>query len=854
MIVRPINLIMQAFGVYKNRVEIPFDKIQGNLYLIAGSTGSGKTTIFDAISYALFNCPSGSLRTNSDLRSHFAKVDVETFVDFTFSIKNDVYRIIRKPSYLRKKQKGEGEILTKPTAELYLPNGTTMSNGVDIDNYIIQLLGINASQFSRIALLAQGEFLKLLNAQTQERGDIFRSIFKTSNYAYFQQKLKDETAKYKDEFDMALSSIIQYLIQLDIDDNDIKNQTDYFINNNVILNFDKYMEDVSNFLETQKQKNETDIQKIRSMEKNIEDKKRCSDKISLKLKLINSKHELIEKIKNQEIVFSDIKKEFEQSDKLKEDAKKLSIDISKLDEDYKKSLEVESLSADLTKNENELESAIKTLDDLVNDYSDLKKAHITNINTEIELNSDLLFKMQSDFEEFQNKLSEKTQSYNIKYNTYLSIQAGVLAKNLKENSPCPVCGSCVHPNPAKLEDENITKETLDVEKSEIDKMNISLSEKSKKCYEVNLNIESLKNKSKKLQNEYSIVVDETYISLKNDDFELLISQKKDEIDKLQDNISSSRILCASLKSKIETLETSFKGKSAKNILIEHEKLTLELDQLNSKIELLAKTYEKENLELQNLISNLELLNSQEAEYENINEGDFDKLNGEILTLSDELKLLNDVLKKADLKYHTNLKILDLIKNKYKDYLKLSQNYLSHKTLCDCANGNLKGKKRLAFEQYIQGYYLDMVLNEANKRFKVMTNGQFELLRKKDYTSLNSKTGLDIEVMDYYTYKTRSTKTLSGGESFKAALCLALGLSDCVSDMSGALNIESMFIDEGFGSLDSESVESAMDVILNLADLNRLIGIISHVEELKSKIQNQIITHKNDSGAYISMVF
>lgn len=194
-----------------------------------------------------------------------------------------------------------------------------------------------------------------------------------------------------------------------------------------------------------------------------------------------------------------------------------------------------------------------------------------------------------------------------------------------------------------------------------------------------------------------------------------------------------------------------------------------------------------------------------------------------------------------------------IKQKNKEYEKISNLHSDYKILSDCANGNLKGSARIPFEQYIQGYYLDMVLFEANKRLKIMTQNQFQLMRKKDITSLQSKTGLDLEVMDFYTFKKRSTKTLSGGESFKAALALALGLSDCISNFSNSMDIKAMFIDEGFGTLDSDSLDLAIDVIFGLSE-NKLVGIISHIDDLKLKIQNQIVVKKTNKGSLIEMNF
>ncbi|HSN67106.1 MAG TPA: SbcC/MukB-like Walker B domain-containing protein, partial [Fusibacter sp.] len=201
----------------------------------------------------------------------------------------------------------------------------------------------------------------------------------------------------------------------------------------------------------------------------------------------------------------------------------------------------------------------------------------------------------------------------------------------------------------------------------------------------------------------------------------------------------------------------------------------------------------------------------------------------------------------------NSKISENLKKTKGEIEGLERHYLTIKNLSDTANGDLQGKQRLAFERYIQAFYFNRVLMEANKRFSYMTNKRFELVRKDEASDMRSHSGLEIDVMDHYTGKTRSVKSLSGGESFKASLALALGLSDMIQTHAGGVQMDTMFVDEGFGALDSESLEQAIDVLNALTHGNRLVGIISHVSELREKIDRKIVVKKGNTGSYVELV-
>ena len=197
----------------------------------------------------------------------------------------------------------------------------------------------------------------------------------------------------------------------------------------------------------------------------------------------------------------------------------------------------------------------------------------------------------------------------------------------------------------------------------------------------------------------------------------------------------------------------------------------------------------------------------------------------------------------------NQRVLAELQDKLNELEKLGEAYRCVQELSDAANGHMKGKKKLQFELYVQASYFDRILREANKRLSGMTHDRFELVRNDFQETLNDR-GLELGVIDHYTGKARHVKTLSGGESFKAALALALGLSDVVQQRSGGVSIDTMFVDEGFGSLDAESLDAAIHTLLSLAGTDRLVGIISHVDELKERIDKKIVVRKSSSGSTV----
>ena len=839
---RPLKLTLQAFGAYPNKVVIPFEDLgANNLYLIYGVTGSGKTTIFDAICYALFNRASGSYKANSDFRSHFAKEDVETFVEFEFEFNNKKYRIYRAPAYERKKKRGDGYTTASAKIELYLPDLKILANN-EAEEEIKKVLGVDVNQFCQIALLAQGEFLKILHSNSAQRGEIFRNIFKTADFFALQKKLDTETKNLKNKLGSLNSSILQYFSQIKSHNERVQEIIDNCLSAKVVNFCDELIEKINEELVESKIN-------LSALEKNNSKNNKKITNLSLQIETILTKEKLLNQFKSVlqevEICKKDekaINDEFLTVSKKEDESKKIFSELEKLNEGKLKAQQVLNLNEILNKS-NEISKAYN------NKYQDLKQKHVSYLIQEKQKLEKLLKDKQEEFIQLEKEYKEKRELYNHQYDNYLSSQAGILASNLKSNTPCPVCGAIEHPSPATLLENVITKDELDKIKKQVEKNQANLTKEANICEKLLQEIQQKQIIIEKNSKKYSIKYEtlESKEIIQELDFE-------DEILKIEELISKNNQEIVKTKTQIDILQADLKGLELANILIDFERLSKEYEKLNKSIEKIKKNYQDFNARLNELYVRKIELEKNLADLKDIDVS-------RIANIKEELDFLNkkqdEDLKNIHLlnnKIIQNSELVMAIEKQYEEFLAVQKDYNNYVILYECASGTMSGKQKLAFEQYIQGYYLDLVLNYANKRLKVMTNNQFQLIRKKEANALNVKTGLDIEVMDFHTYKTRDTKTLSGGESFKASLSLALGLSDCVSNLSGAINLNSMFIDEGFGSLDSESLSLALDVIMNLSLNNRLVGIISHVEELKNRISNKIISLKSDNGSCVKIEF
>lgn len=895
---KPIKLVMSAFGPYKDKVELDFNKIVPNgIFLITGDTGAGKTTIFDGISFALYGEASGSNRTTSSIRSNFALPETETFVELEFIHKNKKYKIRRVPLYKKLKKNGNG--FTKSLADATLEyDGLVVSGISNVNQKIEEILSINSKQFKQISMLAQGEFIKVLYSESKERTEIFRKIFDTYIYDLITQKLgeklkgkKEQLQESKNSFNTNKNNIywsdnyknlellnednfsqeyIEELFQL-IEKQILENEKDYEESNNAIHKIEEKEKELKEKLRKQEEENK----KIETYQKSIKEK----EELKLKETEIEKDKELLNKNKK---IISTVKPIEDKLNIKEKDLEELNTELSAIEikitdgNTYEKELEEKE------KIINEIKNIYEIYHDLLKSLEELKKKE--ELFKKITFDLKEKEKYVSKYEIILKDYKEKNDYYIEEEDKFFKNQAGIIAKKLEENKPCPVCGSKDHPNIATTSNNILTKEGLETIKNELIKIDTEKNILKEKITSINTKIETLlvnlpeikiegiDKEQKKIINEKinkekeTIELIETFnklyfkienekINLEDFDFNSFKDNFQNNTRKIHEELISNKVKKDQLlkqttikKAELEEIKKEFKKAYTKLGFCdekEYREKTLQENNCN----ILEEKIKKYNNTLIEITTKIEMLKKEVSSNIII---DVSNMKEELSSIEKDLiekKKINDI-------YNINLtnnKRIKNILNKTKDKLfKNVEEFTIYDNLYRISNGTMPGKRKIEFEQYVQATYFEMVLHEANKRLSNMTDNRYILIRKEESDKISDKIGLELEVIDNYNGKKRDVKSLSGGEAFKASLSLALGLSDVIQSYSGGVVIDTLFIDEGFGSLDIESRQQAIDTLTNLSNNDKLIGIISHVTELKEKIERKVIITKTKDGSIISI--
>lgn len=905
---RPNKLIMSAFGPYAGRVEVDLEKLgERGIYLITGDTGAGKTTIFDAITYALFGEASGANRDSTMFRSKYAESETPTEVELYFSYANKDYYVKRNPEYMRPKSKSEGFTTEKANAELHCPDGRIVTKLREVNSAIVEIIGIDRNQFTQIAMIAQGDFLKLLLSPTDERKKIFQKLFKTQNYYVLQEKLKAESGKLGNEVEVIKRSIEQYINGIVCDEDDVRYirvkkakdkelqmceivelleeliKSDGEIESNLdseIKQLDNKLEEITKVL-TQAQTLKTAGEALLKAEAELEistatanvlseklkaeeDNKGKTEEISKKIAAIDAEIPYYDELENRKQEFAEInlsiKNDEEAFDLKNTEQLKLTEKISGLEKELK---ELENVGADKVRIEaefKELNTKSTALESLSKNIEELKS---------LEENLHLA-------QEFYREKSELSKNKKTKYEVlnkaYLDEQAGILAETLEDGKPCPVCGSTVHPHIAEKSLDAPTKQELENAKSEADKAQQDEVSASQKAGQLNAVVAERKAIIYKLSDELikgaelDFVKKEVSLKLSGVGEKLaLIERDEKRRDEVKTIMPVENEKLESVKKDISFLnENITKNKATANAV---EGIVEELSKklmFESKI---SANEAKANLEFEKKEFENALKAAREAF--DANEKNIAAIksrieeNKRLLSNSDKIDVEAEEFKQRELRAEkekclykqktvhsrrsANTVSLENIVQKSDEIKTVEEKWMWVKNLSNTANGNLSGKEKVMLETYIQMNYFDRIINRANTRFMIMSGGQYELKRRVEAVNNRSQSGLELDVIDHYNGTERSVRTLSGGESFKASLSLALGLSDEIQSSAGGIKLDTMFVDEGFGSLDDESLSQAINALSSLAEGNRLVGIISHVNELKEKIDKQIVVTKEKTG-------
>ena len=871
---KPVELRISGWGPYKELQTIDFTRMEERgLFLITGATGAGKTTIFDAIMYALYGCMSGEVREKGSVRSDFAKPDTPTFVELLMTHKGESYHIYRNPEYLRpRKRKGaDGKELTKEKekAILTLPDGSSVEGSSEVTRKIEELLCLDYRQFKQISMIAQGEFTKLLTASSQEKTKIFRQIFDTGLYERIAQLLKERSnAIYKE--------VSGYRHKMDEDVelyHPLEESAEVFA---TLVQGEAYdYEAVLAFLKEEKKrigKEEKEVlaqyqkleertlvmngklveaQKAAELQKSLERETERKQLLDHRKEEMQQKEILLWKadrageIRQQELLCEESAK---QIDKIKQQIRHLQeetglreqqiLTLQKLPE-YQADFEAAcELKEKLSEQERESEHNIKLCKQLEAQLKQLQEVYL-------KLEQEELFARQT-YEETEHR--------------YRHNLAGILSSELEENRPCPVCGSLHHPAPAAVTEEHLTREKVDqAKKTWLQKQEKTMRQhgetmaargkaeqaKEKGC-ELMETIGQLQERKEQLPGEIKVLLSKyTRKSFEGELNRLLQlrverAEKQEQIGNLQEELQKGLELFREREEERDILLTKYGFASRE----EYQGSLLSKEQIEAgKREL--QDYEK------NCRANEELLQHLKEQVQELVLADPVKLKEELKEALEEKRAVQQMLSKKQESRNLTERTYSSLKTKLAGLKETMERYTLVKGLDDLANGN--NKKRLVFEQYVLISCFEEILYAANLRLQTMSAGRYELRRVRGIVDARSKDNLEMEVLDYYTGKYRSVKTLSGGESFKVSLSLALGMSDVIQAQSGGIRVETMFIDEGFGTLDGESLDQACLVLQGLTESNRLIGLISHVPELSEKIPDQIRIHKTNTGSYAEVV-
>lgn len=957
---RPKKLIMSGFGSYAGLTEIDFERQQNGLFLICGDTGAGKTTIFDAITYALYNQTSGGVRSANMMRSQYAAASAATYVEFAFEYAGQNYQVRRNPDYKITKTLKNGkqkEQKVSASVELTMPDGSVYpEKNKGTDAKIQEIIGLSANQFTQIVMIAQGDFLKLLYTKSDERKVIFSKLFHTGDYWRIQENLKRRSR----ELDDALA----------------ENERAYAQERARVIFPEEELEELplEEVVEWIKHK-EAELMKLHEEKcKELDGKKEVLNKAEEVNRLFielarqeTKRQKLIEgqalqeerqaritaaglaaQVMVEEGKWQDKEKEKSRSkrvyEELNEWINQASIRCDKSEKLLRWQEEQNAAaSQEAGKELHRIEESMSIYDTLSIAQEEEAKARISYERAKWSFHQalrkrakSLLCRIRKEQEARENRevagkkweasvyqAKDASECYDQMYQRFMEEQAGILAQKLIDHKPCPVCGSTTHPAPAALSASAVSESELKAAKERRSQM------------------EEQRDVCRQIFEEWKAQESEEKLQLEQERQQFLNEAKgicKDSPEELQDYIKQEHEAVQSEHAQIdemeiverETVEMRYRdykecqkqvsricegllyptrqdaNKAYQKILAaenqrkaayqkkqqEYETLKEELvskqgqclqeadkqKELQHDSKMLATAYQKamkkagfaseeeyhaallSERDRKSLVHEAEKyikacqenqgsLSAIQKAVKGKEQLDVAALKEAVREAEKERKQLDDERMTMHTAYETGKSVLTKCDKYLEKKRKLEEEDRVVKSLSNTANGRLSGSAKMDFETYIQRQYFKQIIHEANKRLLTMSGHQFILkLKETSGSGRRSNEGLDLAVQSLITDGERDIKTLSGGESFLAALAMALGLSDIVTRKAGAVHLDMMFIDEGFGSLDAQSRKQAIEVLNALSGGNRLVGIISHVTELKEQIDHRLIVTRTDKGS------
>lgn len=1042
---RPLHLTLSAFGPFAGEVEVDFTRLgEQGLYLIFGETGAGKTTLFDALTFALFGTSSGRRRTGAMLRSDFADAGTLTSVTLRFAYQGKEYTVTRQPEYMRRKKHGEGFTKVPGKAELHLPQGNPISGMKQVTQEVEGILGLREEQFSQIVMIAQGDFLRLLLCKTEERAKILQQIFRTQRYAALQKALKEQAAKMQQKWKEENQTFLLHLRQLSVDAEDPAAEILQAWQSEKTPPEPGQWEEVLRDVLSRQQASHGQAQEaltasLRKKEQavaalvtaqglskafaDLSLAEQQMDRLAVRqpqmealrhtlgmaqnarqrvLPIFDSRNALRQELGAlQAAIHAQTEANQETENALSEAAQALAAEEAReaqreallsevniqtaqlprydalqsalaeaatqqktLDKAQEAMRLLEETQARHTQEAGALEAALSGLSDVPVQLERARQQYAALLQQYQQL--ERIEALWAGYQEAQKALDASRNQYahldalhaqaqtafQEKERAFLREQAGLLAQSLAPDAPCPVCGSLSHPAPAQLAPEAPTEQQVQAAGQAT---NVAQEQRNQCLSALAVQQEKARQLlAQCLSAAQSLLPEATpenlpqhmaswkagqkaELGIQQQGVSALEAQAREQAQK-QQALSALREKTAQLLSKHQELSRHLleAQQKAGQATAEHRALAAQLSHPD-KASALAALADVQRRYEQLQQAYLHAQNAQRLAQEQHTKGVaiLQERNGRLPAAKEHLAQSEDALAQAlaaqhfsdeaafaealaedaqttawqaeldayqealtqgkqtllrlrqetegkappDLavmqqeeaqceaayqqqnemvsalrsRWDQNRRAVEGLQQAQAGRKKEGQAYQRLKLLSDTMNGELSGRPRLTLETYVQGQHFDRVLAAANQRLAQMTEGRFTLLRRREVEDLRSHTGLELDVLDHYTGKTRNASTLSGGESFLASLALALGLSDVTQRFAGGIQLDAMFIDEGFGTLDAETLNAALTMLSSLADERRSIGLISHVEELKSRIEKQIQVHRGQGGSRLTIV-
>ena len=925
---RPLRLTLSAFGPYAAETTLDLEKLgKGGLYLITGDTGAGKTTIFDAITYALYDHSSSGIREGSMLRCRYADDKTPTFVELEFEVHGVRYTVRRNPEYQRPKARGEGMTTEKADATLTYPDDRPpVTKAKDVTAAVQEIIGLDYNQFSQIVLIAQGQFTKLLNASTEERSRIFRKLFRTQRYAQLQERLQSEASALNQQRTAQNAKLDSLLggLQFSPEDPDaeaLRALCAQTVPETALALLDTLTARQAAALEeagTALQATEAQLDTVQQQLGAAAQAQRLAQQLAARqAELAAAKPALdaaraeadrhagdaaqLDALTAQVTQAQSALAAYDALDTLcrqqteARDAAQLAAAQA-----HKRRTQLDSLNAALAAAETELAALAD---------ADTRLLALQTRSAQLAQRGEALAKLEQRLADCQRqaKTAHKAQeSYraaaaaqdeartrqNTLERAFLDAQAGLLAESLVEGAPCPVCGSTHHPARALLPHTAPTQAQVEAARqaaAEADRQAQNASAAAQSALAaVNEAKTSLRRDAETLLPE-RFTTPEGTVPLT---FALMTNVLAEESAALQTAQTDCKAQCrqaeADCRRKAQ-LEADRQAKTRQRPALEQaaaeadrsaaaqnasadalegqiaerraalpyprradaqaalDKLEADRRTLRTGMDTAQRKLKQAEQTVAAAEAAVEALTAQQtAAQKELPARSAEELTAQQTELTAAREALRSREKQLSAQLLPNRKTAAQYRAAAEARQALESRWQWVSALAATAGGTLTSKQKIKLEAYIQMNYLDRILRYANTRLMQMTAGQYELERI-GAENQRSQSGLDLGVIDHYNGTRRSVKTLSGGESFKASLALALGLSDEVQSSAGGIRLDTLFLDEGFGSLDEESLELAIRVLSGLTEGDRLVGIISHVGALKDRIDRQVVVHKARTG-------